>query len=108
MNLYTVITTDQYEVPVLCDIPIDDVADFLGTTSNNVRQLVCRQKERNGYKVIVSKKNIRSDPEWKELYNAVHNRDEYYREYYRRNKYVKAKRSVERIQAQSKVRAVCK
>lgn len=107
MNLYTVIAADKYEVPVLCDVSIDDAADFLHTTSNNVRQLVCSQRIRNGYKVVVSKKNIRSTPEWKELYKSVHNRDEYYREYYRRNKYVAAKRNVERIQIQSKVQAIC-
>lgn len=99
MNLYTVIAVNDHTHPVLCDVSIDDAADFLGTTSNNVRQLVCSKRIRKGYKVIVSKKNIRSTPEWKELYKAVHNRDGYYREYYRRNKYVTAKRNVERIQA---------
>lgn len=97
MNLYTVIAAGEYEVPVLCDVSIEDAADFLRTTSNNVRQLVCSQRVRRGYKVVVSKKNIRSTQEWKESYKVTHNRNEYYREYYRRNKYVTAKRNVERI-----------
>lgn len=94
MNLYTVIAADEYEAPVLCDVSIEDAADFLRTTSNNVRQLVCSQRIRSGYKVIVSKKNIRSSPEWKETYKSTHNRSSYFQEYYRRNKYVTAKRNV--------------
>ena len=100
MSLYTVITADKSGTPVLCDASVDEVAAFLDITPNNVRLLVHNKKECNGYRIIVSKKNIRSNPEWKELYKAVHNRDEYYREYYRRSKYVKARRNVERIQAQ--------
>lgn len=97
MNLYTIVTGDKIKIPVLVDISIDEAAGFMGTTPNNIRQLVCGQRNRNGYKVIVSKKNIRSTQEWKESYKVTHNRNEYYREYYRRNKYVTAKRNVERI-----------
>lgn len=94
MNLYTVIAAGEYEVPVLCDVSIEDAADFLRTTSNNVRQLVCSQRIRSGYKVVVSKKNVRSSPEWKETYRSTHNRSSYFQEYYKRNKYVTAKRNV--------------
>lgn len=95
MNLYTIMSEDC-KSEVLCDVRIKEVAAFMGITNNYVSQLVRSGKARSGYRVVVSQRNIRGNQDWKDYYSRSHNRTEYYKEYYMRRKYAKAKRNVER------------
>ena len=86
MNLYTIVTNDEYELPVKCDLRVKEAAEFLGTTTNNVRRMVCRPPKKNPYKVIVSGKVIHDRYAYGKKYRMTHDRSEYNRQYYRRKK----------------------
>lgn len=84
MNLYTIVTADQYELPVKCDLKVHEAASFLNTTPVNVRQLVYKGRKRHGYKVIVTGKVAFDNKEYSKHYDMTHDRSEYFKEYYRR------------------------
>lgn len=84
MNLYTIVTNDEYELPVKCDLRVQQAAEFLGTTANNVRHMVCRPPKKNPYKVIVTGKVKFDRRMWEKKYRMTHDRSEYFKEYYRR------------------------
>lgn len=86
MNLYTIVTNDKYEFPVKSDMRVKEVAEFLGTTTNNVRHMVCRPRKKSKYKVIVTGKVVVDKREYVKRYSMTHDRTEYFREYWIRKK----------------------
>lgn len=89
-NLYTIVTNDEYEFPVKCDMRVKEVAEFLGTSQNNVRHMVCRPLKKSKYKVIVSGMVMHDKAEYDKRYAMTHDRSEYFKKYflehYRRRK----------------------
>lgn len=86
MNLYTIVTNDEYEFPVKCDARVKEVADFLGTTTGNVRNMVLNPRKKSKYKVIISGKVEFNKREYCKIYAMTHDRSEYNKERYRRLK----------------------
>lgn len=86
MNLYTVVTNDELELPVKSDMRVGEVAEFLGTTKNNVRRMICRPPKKAKYKVVVTGK-VKVDREaYEKRYRMTHDRSEYFRQRYLRMK----------------------
>lgn len=79
MNLYTIVTNDEYEFPIKSDIRVKEVAEFLGTNTNNVRHMVCRPLKKSAYKVIVSGKVVHDRKMYGKKYRMTHDRSEYFR-----------------------------
>lgn len=86
INLYTVVTDDKYELPVLSDAVSKEVAEFLNTSVGNVHQLTFHNRSKNGYKVIVTGRKIYNEKRYQKMYRMTHDRSEYFKEYYLRNK----------------------
>lgn len=86
MNLYTIVTNDEFEFPVKSDLRVKQVAEFLGTTTNNVRHMVCKPRKKNPYKVIVSGKVIFDKNQYGKKYRMTHDRSEYFREWHRKRR----------------------
>lgn len=86
MNLYTIVTNDEYEFPVKCDLRVKEAAEFLGITTNYVRRMVCKPLKKHKYKVIVSGKVETDKAAYKKRYDMTHDRSEYFREYHKRKK----------------------
>lgn len=82
MNLYTIVTNDAYEFPVKSDIRVKEVAEFLSTTTNNVRNMVCKPRKKSKYKVIISGKVVVNREEYEKRYRITHDRTEYFKQYY--------------------------
>lgn len=82
MNLYTIVTNDQYELPIQCDIRVKEVAEFLGTTTNNVRNMVVKPRKKSKYKVIISGKYEYDKKAYLKRYAMTHDRSEYHKNYY--------------------------
>lgn len=83
MNLYTIVTNDKYELPVKCDIRVKEVAEFLNTTTGNVRNMVFKPRKRAKYKIIVTGKVLFNKREYDKRYSLTHDRSKYYRERYK-------------------------
>lgn len=86
MNLYTIVTNDEYELPVKCDVRVKEVADYLGTTTNNVQNMVCKARKKSKYKVIVTGKVECDKRAYCKRYSMTHDRSAYFRDRYRRLK----------------------
>lgn len=86
MNLYTVVTNDDLELPVKSDMRVGEAAEFLGTTKNNVRRMICRPPKKAKYKVIVTGKVKADRAVYQRNYDMTHDRSEYFRQRYRRMK----------------------
>ena len=86
MNLYTIVTNDKYELPVKCDVKVKEVADFLGTTTGNVWNMVCKPRKKSKYKVIVTGKVEYDKRAYCKRYSMTHDRSAYFRDRYRRLK----------------------
>ena len=86
MNLYTIVTNDKYELPIKCDMRVGEVATFLNTTKNNVRNMVCKPRKKSQYKVIVSGRVVVDRRLYEKQYRMTHDRSEYFRERYMRKK----------------------
>lgn len=86
MNLYTIVTNDEYELPVKCDVKIKEAADFLGTTPGNVRNMLCKPRKKSKYRVIVTGKVGFDARAYNKRYAMTHDRSKYFRERYRRMK----------------------
>ena len=82
MNLYTIVTNDEYEFPVKCDIRVKEVANFLGTTTGNVRNMVLKPRKKSKYKVIVTGKVQYERKSYCKKYDMTHDRSEYFHERY--------------------------
>ncbi len=86
MNLYTIVTNDKYELPVKSDVRAKEAAEFLATTTGNVRNMVCKPRKRSEYRVIVTGKVGFDKAAYNKRYSLTHDRSEYFREYYSRRK----------------------
>lgn len=85
-NLYTIVTNDEYELPVLCDIRVAAAAEFFGCAENDVRKMVLRPLKKLKYKPIVTG-TVRHDAQASRIrYELTHDRAAYYRRYYRENR----------------------
>lgn len=82
MNLYTIVTNDEYEFPIKCDVKAREAADFLGTTTGNVRNMVLNPRKRSRYKVIISGKVKFNKREYCKIYAMTHDRSEYFKKRY--------------------------
>lgn len=71
MNLYDIVTNDEYEIPVKCDLKVKEVANFLGISTKRISQIVSRPIKKSKYKVIVSGK-VEHD---QNLYNKTYSKD---------------------------------
>lgn len=100
MNLYTIVTNDKYELPVKCGIRVKEAAEFIGTTTGNIRNMVLKPRKRSKYKVIISGKVEFDEKSYNKTYNKIysmtHDRSEYFKKYYRRKK--SEEKNTERIQ----------
>lgn len=83
MNLYTIVTNDEYEFPVKCDLRVREAARFLGVGANDVRRMVCRPPKRSPYRVVIIGKVVVDRREYEKRYRMAHDRSEYFRERYR-------------------------
>lgn len=54
MNLYNIVTNDEYEIPVKCNLRVREAAEFFGTNTNNIRRMISKPRKKSKYKVIVS------------------------------------------------------
>lgn len=86
MNLYTIVTNDKYEMPIKCDMRVGEVAAFLNTTKNNVRNMVLKPRKKSKYKVIVSGKVEFDRAKYARTYYMTHDRTEYFRQMYLKKK----------------------
>lgn len=89
INLYSIVTNDEYELPVKCDLRAGQAAEFLGTTPGNLRHMVCRPLKKSRYKVIVSGKVKFSQAEYAKRYDMTHDRSEYFRRHWREKRDIK-------------------
>lgn len=83
MNLYTIVTNDKYEFPVKCDVRVKEAADFLETTTGNVRNMVCKPRKKSKYKVLITGKVEFDKHAYYKRYSMTHDRSKYFREWYR-------------------------
>lgn len=86
MNLYTIVTNDAYELPVLCDVRAKEAAEFLKTTTNGIRKMICKPPKKTKYKPIVSGKVVHDPIKSRVKYEMTHDRSRYYQKYYKENK----------------------
>lgn len=86
MNLYTIVTNDEYELPVKCDLRVKEAAEFLLTNPNNLRNMVCKPRKKSPYKVIVSGKVVFNRKMYDKKYCMTHDRSKYYKEWHRKRK----------------------
>lgn len=86
MNLYTIVTNDAYELPVLCDVTAKEAAEYLHTTPGGIQRMVCRPPKRSTYKPVITGR-VRHDPRrYYRKYSQSHDRTDYFRKYYQSNK----------------------
>lgn len=89
-NLYTIVTNDEYELPVKSDITAKEAADFLDITTNAVHQRVFKPAKRSKYKIVVSGRVKFDESAYRKMYSLTHDRSQYFKEYYRKKKEMKA------------------
>ena len=83
MNLYTVVTNDEYELPVSEPMPISGVAKFLGITVNTAFKQLHRTPVKAKYKILKTgekKQKKCSNREYGRRYRMEHDRREYFRD----------------------------
>ena len=71
MNLYNIVTNDEYEIPVKCDLRVKEAAEFFGTSTNNIRRMISKPRKKSKYKVIISGK-VEHDAK---LYNKAYKKN---------------------------------
>lgn len=101
-KVYMIVTNDEYETPVKCDIiGAKAVSEYMGISLTYLRRMICGSvpwSKKQKYKAIVVgeadllKKN---KPFYKKIYSMTHDRSEYYKHYYQNNKERINKRMVE-------------
>lgn len=101
MNLYTIVTNDRYELPVICDLRVKEAAEFLGTTTNNVRLMVCKPPKKSVYKVIITGKVEVDRRIYEKRYRIAHDRSEYFRERWKRTRMEREMMQMEELYKQS-------
>ena len=86
MNLYTIVTNDALELPVLCDVRAKEAAEYLHTTPGGVQRMICRPPKRSAYKPLITGR-VRHDPRrYYRHYSQSHDRTEYMKRYYQKNR----------------------
>lgn len=84
INLYTIVTNDEYEFPVQCDLKVKEAADFLGITTNNVYQRVFKPVKKSKYKIVITGR-VKFDKQiYDKMYSLSHDRSQYFKKYYRK------------------------
>lgn len=86
MNLYTIVTNDAYELPVLCDVRVAAAAEYLNTTPEGIRRMVCRPPRRSAYKPVVTGRVRHDSRKYYRNYRQTHDRTEYMKRYYQKNR----------------------
>lgn len=86
MNLYTIVTNDKYEFPVKSDIRLAEVATFFGVAKGTVWNMVFKPRKTSKYKVLVTGKVETDRQAYMKRYDMTHDRSEYFRQRYLRNK----------------------
>lgn len=86
MNLYTIVTNDAYELPVLCDVRAKEAAEFLKTTTNGVRKMICKPPKKTKYKPVITGRVRHDSRKYYRNYSQAHDRSEYFRKYYQAKK----------------------
>ena len=86
MNLYTIVTNDAFELPVLCDVRVAAAAEYLHTTPEGIRRMVCRPPRRSAYKPVVTGRVSHDPQRYYRIYSQSHDRTDYFRKYYQSNK----------------------
>lgn len=86
MNLYTIVTNDAYELPVLCDVRVKEAAEYLHTTPGSIRRMVCRPPVKSKYKPVVTGQVSHDSRRYNREYNQSHDRTEYMKRYYQENR----------------------
>lgn len=79
-NLYTIVTNDEYELPIKCDLRVNEAAKFFKTDENNIRRMIIRPLKKSKYKVVISG-NVKYDK--REYDKAKGIKDEEQRGYYK-------------------------
>lgn len=90
INLYTIVTNDEYEFPVQCDLKDKEAADFLGITTNAVRQRVLKPVKKSKYKILISGRVKFDRQTYNKMYSLLHDRSRYFKEHYRKKKRIEA------------------
>lgn len=85
-NLYTIVTNDEFELPVISDLKVKEAAKFLGCTENYVRRMINRPVKKLKYKPIVSGSISHDHRAYQKKYAMTHDRTEYYHLYYQNRK----------------------
>lgn len=86
MNLYTIVTNDKYEFPVKSDVRVAEVAEFLHVKPVTIRNMVLKPRKNSPYKVLVTGKVGFDRKTYMKRYDMTHDRTEYYKQRYLRNK----------------------
>lgn len=86
MNLYTIVTNDEYEFPIKSDIRIEESATFLGVAKSTVRNMVLKPRKKSKYKVIVTGKDNADRKAYQKRYDMTHDRTEYFKQRYLKKK----------------------
>ena len=82
MTRYTIVTNDEYEIPVKCDATSKECAEYIGTTVGNVRNMVVKPRKKSKYKVIVSIKTKLDRSKSKRIYDRSPKRKQYFHDRY--------------------------
>lgn len=85
-NLYTIVTNDEYEIPVSLDITVKEAAKFLGITENSVRKRLLKPQKKVKYRVFVSGHKKVDRQFTRKRYEMARDRSEYFREYHRKQR----------------------
>lgn len=86
MNLYTIVTNDAFELPVLCDVRVAEAAEYLHTTPGGIRRKVCRPPKRSAYKPVVTGRVTHDSQRYNREYSLSHDRTKYMKQYYQKNR----------------------
>lgn len=86
MNLYTIVTNDAYELPVLCDVRVKEAAEYLHTTPGGIQRMICRPPKRSAYKPVVTGQVTHDSQRYNREYSLSHDRTEYMNQYYQKNR----------------------
>ncbi len=86
MNLYTIVTNDKYEFPAKSDIRLGEVAEFLGTSKANAKNMIYKPRKKAKYKILITGKTRFDRNAYSKKYSMTHDRSEYFKGYYSRRK----------------------
>lgn len=92
-KLYMIVTNDEYELPVKCDVVgAKAVADYMGISITYLRRMMCGSapwSKKMEYKAVpIGEARLleKNKPFYNKRYAATHDRSKYYKEYFRKKK----------------------